>query len=457
MTRAPSWCYRRPMSGRLFRTFCLLSAAAFAVAPTAAQNPRNRLVAIRDVTVIPVAPTGSTRLEHMTVLVDGEFIAAIGPSSEVAIPADAHQIDGDGKFVMPGLIDLHVHLSKARASAMPLLVANGVTSVRDMGGDSEELAEWRTDVHSGRTVGPRIVMAGPILESARNIERMRKDPPSARVEPFERARIPVGSPDEARRTVAALAARQVDFLKIRTIANEETYLALNAAANAHGIPLVGHVTGISPQVVLSAGQDGIDHWFYPSVDADGERVALWKEFARRRVPIVPTILVLPAATFTPADRLRAIVNDDAGVVEPRRRFLSKYLVLDWREQASEVSAQRSAALETIWKTIIRRDLREMHAAGMDVLVGTDTAVLNVYPGFSIHDEMALFVSELGMTPSEVLERATRRSAQFPPAGRFARDGRARQGCRPAVARLRPATGHPQHQSDRGGRRTRTRL
>jgi imidazolonepropionase-like amidohydrolase len=127
---------------------------------------------------------------------------------------------------------------------------------------------------------------------------------------------------------------------------------------------------------------------------------------------VPTLLVLPASTFTPADRLRAIANDDAGVLEPRRKFLSKFLGLDWREQASEVSAQRTAALETIWKTIIRRDIREMHAAGMDVLVGTDTAVLNVYPGFSVHDEMALFATELGMSPIEVLESATRRSAQF---------------------------------------------
>lgn len=62
--------------------------------------------------------------------------------------------------------------------------------------------------------------------------------------------------------------------------------------------------------------------------------------------------------------------------------------------------------------VLRRDLREMHEAGMDVLVGSDVAVLNLYPGFSIHDEMALFVSELGMTPAEVLERATSRSARF---------------------------------------------
>jgi imidazolonepropionase-like amidohydrolase len=255
-------------------------------------------------------------------------------------------------------------------------------------------------------------MAGPILESTRNIDRIRKDPPESRVEPFERARIGVGSPEEARRIVASMAAREVDFIKIRTVANEETYRALNDAANAHGIPLVGHVTGLSPQLVFDAQQDGIDHYMYPSIDSEQSRIELWRQFARRGVPIVPTLSTLFQTALVPANRLRAIADDDAGRVEPRRRLISRYLVLDWREQAGGASDERRAAVERLWQDTIRRDLREMHAAGMNVLVGTDTAVLNIYPGFSLHDEMVLFVRELGMTPGEVLERATRRSAEF---------------------------------------------
>jgi imidazolonepropionase-like amidohydrolase len=330
------------------------------------------------------------------------------------VPAGATVIDGRGKFLAPGFIEMHAHSSKARASALGLFIANGVTTIRDMGGDYEELLRWRQEIRAGKRVGPRMLIAGPYLEAARNIERMRKDPPEKRIEPFERTRIPVASPAEARRIVAELATREIDFIKIRTVQDRPTYLALNEAANAQGIPLVGHVSGIPPEVVLEAGQDGVEHFFYPSLEnkTKEERVAIWRKFAERHIAIVPTLVTLFEAAFPETERLRQITEDDGGKIEPRRAYLSKYLVLDWREQVLEANDQRRQALRKIWDEVIRRDLREMHEAGMDVLVGSDVSVLNIYPGFSVHDEMALFVSELGMTPAEVLERSTIRSARF---------------------------------------------
>lgn len=371
-----------------------------------------RLLAIRNVTVIPGA--GATPIENATVLIRDDRIAAIGSAAETVIPAGARSIEGAGKFLLPGFIEMHAHLSKARASALGLFVANGVTTLRDMGGDHEELLRWRRDVQTGARIGPRILMAGPYLEAAHNVERMRKDPPEARIEPFERTRIPVGSPEEARRVVAELASREIDFLKIRTVQDRETYLALNKAANSHGIPLVGHVSGIPPEVALDAGQDGVDHNFYPSLEAKTreERLAVWRKFAARGVPIVPTLVTLFETTFPSAERLRSVVEDDEGKIDPRRRYLSKYLVLDWREQLLEITDGRVQVWRKVWEDVIRRDLREMHEAGMDLLVGSDVAALNIFPGFSIHDEMALFVTELGMTPAEVIERATSRSAKF---------------------------------------------
>ena len=372
----------------------------------------NRTLAIRNVTVIP--GTGAGAIKNVTVLIRDERIVAIGPAGETTIPVGARVIEGTGKFLLPGLIEMHAHLSKTRASALGLFVANGVTTVRDTGGDHEELLRWRREVRTGRRLGPRMLIAGPYLESARNIERMRKDPPEERVEPFERLRIGVGSPAEARRVVAELASREIDFLKIRTVQDRETYLALNEAANEHGIPLVGHVTGIPPEVVLAAGQDGVEHGFYPSLEGKTreERLAVWRRFAERGVVVVPTLVTLFEATFPSTERLRAVVDDELGQLEPRRKYLSKFLVLDWREQVSEASDERRQFLRKIWDDVVQRDLREMHEAGMDLLVGSDVAVLNIYPGFSIHDEMALFVREIGMTPAEVIERATSRSARF---------------------------------------------
>jgi imidazolonepropionase-like amidohydrolase len=370
------------------------------------------LLAIRNVTVVP--GNGAPPISDATVLVRDEYIAAIGPAAETVIPPGARVIEGRDKFLLPGFIEMHAHLSKTRASALGLFIANGVTTVRDMGGDHAELLRWRQEIRAGKRIGPRMLIAGPYLESARNVERMRKDPPEKRIEPFERTRIPIGSPAEARRVVAELASREIDFLKIRTVQDRDTYLALNQAANAHGIPLVGHVTGIPPEVVLEAGQDGVEHAFYPSLEnkTREERLAVWRKFADRRVAIVPTLVTLFEAAFPTTERLRAITEDEEGKIEPRRANLSKYLVLDWREQVEEATDQRRQLLRKIWDEVVHRDLREMHEAGMAVLVGSDVGVLNIYPGYSIHDEMALFVSELGMTPVEVLERATSRSARF---------------------------------------------
>ena len=385
--------------------------AALPVSPPQSPPPAN-VVAIRNVTVIP--GTGAPPLNNVTVIIRDERIATIGPAAETVIPKGARAIDGRGKFLVPGFIEMHAHSSKTRASSLGLFIANGVTAVRDMGGDHEELLRWRQEIRTGKRVGPRMLIAGPYLEATRNIERMRRDPPEKRIEPFERTRIAVGSPEEARRIVAELKSRELDFIKIRTVQDRPTYLALNEAANAQGIPLVGHVTGIPPDVVLEAGQDGVEHAFYPSLDGKTreERLAVWRKFAERHVAIVPTLVALFEATFPPTDRLRAIAADDEGKIEPRRAYLSKYLVLDWREQVEEANDQRRQTLRKVWDEVIRRDLREMHEAGMDVLVGSDVGVLNIYPGFSIHDEMALFASELGMTPAEVLERATIRPARF---------------------------------------------
>ena len=307
---------------------------------------------------------------------------------------------------------MHVHLSKTRGSALGLFVANGVTTVRDMGGDYEELRQWRREVAGGTRIGPRILMPGPILESPANIARMRKDPPSERVEPFDRMRMAVGSPQEARATVARLAGMEIDFIKIRTVHDRETYLALNEAANAHGIPLVGHVPPYSAAAILEAGQDGVDHGFSRAFDKEtrDERLATWRRFAAAGVPIVPTLAV-GGAILTPLERLRAIVEDDAGKVEPRRPYLSRFLILDWREQLLEQSVEGQEQFRKFADQGLR-DIREMHEAGIELLAGTDTGVINLYPGSSLHDELAIFVKDIGMTPAEAIERATRRSARF---------------------------------------------
>src|SRR5262245_18454990 len=131
----------------------LLSVVAMALMPLvrAADPPA---IAIRNVTVLPMTRTDSlpptlvaaVRIEHATIVIVGDRIAAVGPSASIQIPPGARIIEGQGKYVVPGFIDMHTHLSKTRASAMGLFVANGVTTVRDLGGEYDELVRWRREV-----------------------------------------------------------------------------------------------------------------------------------------------------------------------------------------------------------------------------------------------------------------------------------------------------------------------
>jgi hypothetical protein len=215
---------------------------------------------------------------------------------------------------------------------------------------------------------------------------MRRDPPATRVEPFERTRIGIGSPKEARAAVARLAQMEmIDFLKFRTIQDRQTYLALNEAANAHGIPLIGHAPPFSALAVLEAGQDGVEHGFPPkSVPRNREqRLALWRRFAAAGVPIRPTLVAVDQV-LEPPDHLRALVAADGGTVDPRRPYLAKFLIRDWREQLLLVSAARRQILLADRGQRLN-EVREMHESGMELLVGTDARILNVYPGSSVHD------------------------------------------------------------------------
>jgi imidazolonepropionase-like amidohydrolase len=258
-----------------------------------------------------------------------------------------------------------------------------------------------------------MLIAGPYLESRRNIERMRRDPPESRVEPFERARIPIGSPEEARRVVDSLAGLVLDHLKIRTVQDRETYLALGAAADRHRLRLTGHVVTSSPELLIAAGQDGVDHLFLLPPDSltAERRTAFWRALAEGDVGVVPTLVVLRESVLRPPQYFEALLDDTTGAVHPMRPYVSRYLILDWREQAAEQTAERRATFENLWPGLLTQ-VREMRAAGVRLMAGTDVAVLNMFPGWSLHQELQFFVDSVGMSPLEALGTATREPAEW---------------------------------------------
>lgn len=158
-------------------------AILFIVVPVMGQEG----IVISNVTVVD--PIGV--MPARTVTISEGIIADVSPAESEVI-SDAVVVDGTGKYVIPGLWDMHTYLSKGRPSALTLLVAHGVTGVRDMGGDHAELVQWREQIQSGERVEPRIVMAGPYLESASNVLRQQLE---NQVEPTGRTRIGISNPD----------------------------------------------------------------------------------------------------------------------------------------------------------------------------------------------------------------------------------------------------------------------
>ncbi len=385
--------------------------ALLGLGAAAPATPAQETVAITNVTVISMRDT--IPRPGQTVIIRGGRIAEIGAAARVRVPRGTRQVDGTGRWLIPGLFDLHVHTSKTRASALGLYVAHGITSVRDQGSEHAEVLRWRREIREGKRIGPRMIIAGPYLESLRNIQRMRADPPESRVEPFERARIPIGSPEQARRVVDSLARLELDHLKIRTVQDRATYMAIGAAADANRIRLTGHVVSSSLDAFLAAGQDGVDHQFLLPPDSlpEGRRRAFWRELAARDVGVVPTLVVGPESVLRSPEYFTALLADTVGTVHPLRPYLSKFLELDWREQAAEQTPARRAAYQAVWPQILKQ-VQEMRAAGVRIMAGSDVAVINIFPGTSLHQELELFTDSIGMSPAEALASATIRPAEW---------------------------------------------
>jgi hypothetical protein len=224
---------------------------AIAAAAVYAQPPASTAaLAITHVNVIDA--TGAPPQADMTVIVRDKRIVAVGPSDAVHPPADARIVAARGKFLIPGLWDMHVHevfgdwLPRDEKVVLPLFVANGITGVRDMGGDLEVLTVWRAQIAAGTLLGPRMIIAGPMLDGP-----IPRFPSSA----------PVANASDGRRVVDDLKARGVDFIKIQSLIPRDGYFAAAEESKNFGLTFVGHVPdAVRASEASNAGQKSIEHF-----------------------------------------------------------------------------------------------------------------------------------------------------------------------------------------------------
>jgi imidazolonepropionase-like amidohydrolase len=428
----------------------LMMAASLAIAACASQThpaanlqnpslpagPRVRPLAIIGADVVDVA-TGKL-IPRQTVIVSGGRIEATGQVGRVAIPARAERINARGKTLIPGLWDMHVHLSHAGDCTLPILVTYGVTGVRDMGGDPNRLKEWRRSVAEGRLVGPYMQISSPPVESRRWLNFVAE----INKKPWEEVvgnRTPVGSSDEAVQQVRSMAAAGYDLIKVRNLENNEDFRALLAEAQRQGIPVAGHMTGggavlqavFDPATADNLGTAGkgmvsIEHIETASGamrDAPQPmRRTVFDAMKRHGTMIAPSLVTHPARLASQAD-LRRLIDDD-GSVNPDA---SPQLRQNWLRQFEMTEPDPSFD----WQAHMRKveeDAKLAHQAGVTMIVGTDLGAQTVVPGRSVHQEMEEMVRLLSMTPAQALQTATLNAALAAglrdTAGRIARGYRA---------------------------------
>lgn len=359
---------------------------------------------------VTVVPLDIQRLvPDQTILVRDGRITAMGPSAGVAVPAGARVIDGRGKYLMPGLADMHTHL--ALEEDLLLYLARGVTTVRNMWGTPLHL-EWRDRIKRGQMIGPTIITAGPIVDG---------DPPA------HDGSLVALTAEDAERAVALQKQAGYDFIKVYTRLPLPAYQRLVVAAREAGMPVAGHVPrAVGLSGVLDARQASIEHLtgFLDALQAESSPVRgkFDRESLDKRINFVDEAM-LPTLAEEVRERgvfscpTRIVINEIAPAEARERlgrqemRYLKPLYPAMWDpgprpDPTPEALAnmQRSNALND-------RIIRALRDAGAPLLVGTDTGNPFVVPGFSMHEELELLV-RAGLTPYEALRAATRGAAEL---------------------------------------------
>src|SRR5580704_6295884 len=373
-----------------------------------------------------INPGTSSVQRNRTVVITGDRITSVSDADKFQLPKNARVIDASGQYLIPGLWDMHVHSAfgdwfpGGRDIILPLFIANGVTGVRDMGGDIPVLSAWRTQIADGQIIGPRMVISGPMLDGYLADGKSLRFPSS----------IAVTTPASAVAAVDSLKAQGVDFIKVQSEVPDDAYHAAAAEAHKQGLPFVGHVpTKVHLEETVSAGQKSIEHLMGIFEACSGEEDkfisgkgdlklmltshdeqkcdALVHLLAKSQTWQVPTLVWQRGSTFLDQRDLKH---------QPLDKYVPAYWRdVTWRRFTDEMMPDVLKDPLALRQEYFARNLQmvgTMHHAAVPFMAGTDTAPgVYIMPGFSLHDELANFV-EAGFTPMEALQVATSNPAKF---------------------------------------------
>ena len=377
-----------------------------ALAAAAAAVQGQPIVAITDTTVLPM--TRAERLIGQTVLVSGDRITAVGPSSSIKVPAGARTIDGRGKVLMPGLVDMHIHLAPvtgedgdAAQRALAVMLAHGVTTVRTMAGSPQNLVV-RGKVESGALTGPRIYAAAPALHQK-------------------------NTPDAAKAAAAVQKAKAdgFDLIKAHALPYPAVWQAVQDEAKRQRLPVAGHVANeVGLDRALKAGQqvehlDSVpfallpasapekrmqfDQIPPPAVAAAVTEAALAqlaKKVAAAKSWHVPTLALFESI-------LDVSVPTQALAAKPGMRFVPPAAAKQWTAQREGMLQSGEFTAEGGQQIIglRRRIAGALHRAGVPLMAGSDTAQAFMVWGPGLYEEIRALAAA-GLTPMEAVRSAT---------------------------------------------------
>ena len=378
------------------------------------------VVIIHDVTVIDT--TGGPSQTHRTVIVRDGKIDEVGSSAGgMGGKLAGTHVDGSGKYLIPGLWDMHVHtvfgdwFPRAKEVTLPLFIANGITGVRDMGSELEVLQQWRKEISAGTLVGPRIVMAGPMLDGP---------------QPRFPSSIAIKTPDDGRRAVDELKRRGADFIKLQSLIPRDAVFAIADEAKKQNITFVGHVPdSVRASEASNAGQKSFEHLIgifegsspledqfikgaktesqFLSTYDDKLAGSLFSLLAKNQTWQCPTLVW---------ERGGNLIEERDLTHDPRAKYVPAYWKdVTWKRFTDQVEHEFNTDDIATRKRFVEKELKvvnAMRSAGIPFLAGTDTPPgVYIFPGFSLHEELQRFVAA-GFTPLEALQTATLNPARF---------------------------------------------
>jgi imidazolonepropionase-like amidohydrolase len=362
-----------------------------ATAQSKGQEPE---VAFVNVNVVPM--DAERVLTNQTVVVRGERIVEVGPASRVKVPAGALRVDGRGKYLMPGLAEMHGHIPPPQApkefteAVLFMYVANGVTTVRGMLGAPGQL-ELRERASRGELLSPTLYLAGPSFNGNS-----------------------VSSPAQAAEMVRQQKREGWDLLKVHPGLTRDEYDAMARTAREEGIRFAGHVPAeVGLAHALGMGQETIDHvdGYVEYLGADGAPLDEAKLAEAVRLTKKSGAWIVP--TMALWETLLGVTSLEQLLGYTELRYMPAQQVAAWEKahrarQAHPQFDRRKAELTAANR---RRILKALYDGGVPVIFGTDAPQQFSVPGFSVHREMAL-MRATGLTPYQILLTATKNAGEY---------------------------------------------